>query len=342
MNKRYQIFVSSTYNDLIEERKAISEILLRMDCIPTGMELFPAIDEEQFKFIKKIIDDSDYYLLIIGGRYGTLTSDGTSYTEKEYDYALEKGLRVIALIHEKPDNLPMNKSESNENIRKKLELFREKVSQGRLVKFWNEPNELPGLVAISLPQTIKIYPAEGWVRSSSLPGIEHLTQLNELRDKNEQLENKLARYQASSPKRHNIADLNEKYTLTGQQSKFGSVYQWKMEIAWKELFQIFSPYLMEIPTQNFVKQVLEKHLVSNEKDVRSIVIDDQCFRTLSLQFQALGLISMDYSKDLDGYRHLFWRLTYSGQELMLDLRLVRSTNIRVVKENNTGLLQDTL
>ncbi|MGV4033752.1 DUF4062 domain-containing protein [Citrobacter freundii] len=82
MDKRYQVFVSSTFTDLEEERKHVIQTLMEMDCIPAGMELFPAIDEGQWEFIKKVIDDCDYYLLIIGGRYGSVAEDGLSYTEK--------------------------------------------------------------------------------------------------------------------------------------------------------------------------------------------------------------------------------------------------------------------
>jgi hypothetical protein len=90
------------------------------------MELFPATDEEQWECIKKIIDDCDYYLLIIGGRYGTLTKEGISYTEKEFDYAKEKGLEIIALLHENPGEIAQNKSEIDDTLVKKLEAFREK------------------------------------------------------------------------------------------------------------------------------------------------------------------------------------------------------------------------
>ncbi|WP_271025211.1 DUF4062 domain-containing protein [Rhizobium sp. RCAM05973] len=67
MDVRYQVFISSTFYDLKDERSAVFQTLMAMDCIPAGMELFPAMDEEQFKFIQRIIDDSDYYILIIGG-----------------------------------------------------------------------------------------------------------------------------------------------------------------------------------------------------------------------------------------------------------------------------------
>src|ERR1700730_2626217 len=72
MNKRYQVFVSSTYDDLREERSEVMRALLELDCIPSGMELFPAADEDQWTLIKEVIDDCDYYVVIIGGRYGSL------------------------------------------------------------------------------------------------------------------------------------------------------------------------------------------------------------------------------------------------------------------------------
>src|SRR5580658_3275830 len=123
---RYQVFVSSTYTDLKEERQAVIHTIIEANCIPAGMELFPAVDEEQLDFIKRVIDDCDYYLLIIGGRYGSVSEVGISYTEQEYDYAVKRGLKVIALLHENPDEIPFGKSEQNPELREKLELFRTK------------------------------------------------------------------------------------------------------------------------------------------------------------------------------------------------------------------------
>lgn len=94
--KRYQVFVSSTFRDLEKERWEAVKALMTMDCIVAGMESFPAVDEEQFEYIKEIIDDCDYYVLILGGRYGSLAPDGVGYTEKEYDYARSKDIKVIA------------------------------------------------------------------------------------------------------------------------------------------------------------------------------------------------------------------------------------------------------
>jgi hypothetical protein len=81
VEKKYQVFISSTYIDLQEERQEVMNALLELDCIPSGMELFPATNEEQWDLIKDVIDECDYYVLILGGRYGSLDSDNMGYME---------------------------------------------------------------------------------------------------------------------------------------------------------------------------------------------------------------------------------------------------------------------
>src|ERR1044071_8458243 len=98
MDKRYQVFVSSTYRDLQEERQEVMQALLELDCIPAGMELFPAANEDQWTLIKRVIDDCDYYIVIVAGRYGSLGPAGVSYTEMEYRYAGERGKPIIAFL----------------------------------------------------------------------------------------------------------------------------------------------------------------------------------------------------------------------------------------------------
>src|ERR1043166_3605727 len=99
MDKRYQVFVSSTYEDLKEERQEVIQALLELDCIPSGMELFPAASEDQWTLIKRVIDDCDYYLVIVGGRYGSVGPDKKSFTQMEYEYAVSRNKPVIAFLH---------------------------------------------------------------------------------------------------------------------------------------------------------------------------------------------------------------------------------------------------
>jgi hypothetical protein len=130
MDKRYQVFIGSTYTDLKEERRVAIQTVIDLGCIPAGMELFPAADEQQLAYIKRVIDDCDYYLLIIGGRYGSVTAEGISYTEQEYDYAVSQGLKVIAFIHENPDEISYGKSEHDPVLRERLEKFKKRLVPG--------------------------------------------------------------------------------------------------------------------------------------------------------------------------------------------------------------------
>lgn len=168
MKKKYQVFVSSTYSDLVEERATVTQCLLEMGCIPVGMEQFPASDMSQMEYIKMMLDDCDYYVLILAGRYGSLDSDGMSFTEKEYNYAIEKGIPVMSFVIKDAGKLINDKCEKTDENREKLETFRSKVCAGKLVKFYTDCGTLQAAVAVSLNRCIQDFPAVGWVRGNSI------------------------------------------------------------------------------------------------------------------------------------------------------------------------------
>lgn len=168
MEKKYQVFVSSTYADLKEERLAATQCLLDNDCIPVGMEQFPASGMKQMDYIKKLLDNCDYYILILAGRYGSLDSDGKGFTEKEFDYALDKKIPVMCFVFELIEQLPCSKIERTDAGRDRFSKFREKVCNGRIVSFYNNVDELKSRIATSINKCIKDFPAVGWVRGDKL------------------------------------------------------------------------------------------------------------------------------------------------------------------------------
>lgn len=326
MNKRYQVFISSTFTDLKDERSKVIQTIMELDCIPAGMEIFPAIDEEQFEFIKKVIDDCDYYVLIIGGKYGSLSEDGVSYTEKEYDYALEKKIKVIALIHGNPDSIPLGKSEKDNILRHKLDDFKQRVKTGRLVKFWNTTEDLAGLVALSLSKTIKTYPAIGWVRGNTISNVEALEELNQQRKLNDELKKELDKISEklnTEPLFDNLADLNQEFIVNGKNSgKYSS--KWEIKMTWKEIFYLISPYLLENPIDSVVKEKLTRELFKKvDSQGYAPSINSEKYETIKIQFKLLKLIDIEYLKATNGQMGLFWRLTKLGEQLMYDLRGVR-------------------
>ena len=117
---KYQIFLSSTFTDLREERQAVSRAILDLGHIPAGMEMFPAADVEQLDYIKKVIDECDYYLLIVGARYGSLDPLGVSFTEREYDYAVETRKTVLGFIHADVNEVAWGKTDKTAENRQPL------------------------------------------------------------------------------------------------------------------------------------------------------------------------------------------------------------------------------
>src|SRR5208283_4475000 len=148
MDKRYQVFVSSTYEDLREEQREVMQALLALDCIPTGMELFPAADDDSWTHIRRFIAGCDYYVVIVGGRYGSKAPTGKSYTEMEYDHALEAGLPASAFLHKDPGAIPASKTEPTDEGKAALREFRRKIESARHAKYWSSSGELAGTVTL--------------------------------------------------------------------------------------------------------------------------------------------------------------------------------------------------
>lgn len=169
MDKKFQVFISSTYEDLKSERQKIQDIVLSMYQIPIGMEMFSAADEEQWEIIKNHIDNSDFYVLIIAHRYGSVIEEGEdkgiSYTEKEYNYAVNKGIPVLAFIIDEKANTTIEKIEKNPESVLKLQNFISKVSSNRVVEWWMNIDDLSTKVMNALSKQIIRNKRPGWVRA---------------------------------------------------------------------------------------------------------------------------------------------------------------------------------
>ena len=167
--KRYEVFISSTYQDLKDERQKALQAVLECDCFPSGMELFPAAIDHAWTYITRMIDSCDCYIVIVGGRYGSLVPDQRiGYTEKECRYALENGKSVLAFLHKNPGSILSEKTEYNSQSRDKLKTFREFLETTRMVPYWDSPENLRSEVLRSLRKLIEDYPMSGWVKATAV------------------------------------------------------------------------------------------------------------------------------------------------------------------------------
>jgi Domain of unknown function (DUF4062) len=189
-NVKYQVFVSSTYEDLKQEREQVVKAVLEMGHIPVGMEMFSAADVQQWQIISRHIESSDYYVVIVAHRYGSMEGD-RSYTEKEYDYAIERGVPVLAFVIDETVAWPPTRLEKEKKKRDALERFKDKV-RTRYISTWTSTADLYGKVSIALTKQMTASPRPGWVRASEAPGPEVLAELARLSKENAELRLQLA------------------------------------------------------------------------------------------------------------------------------------------------------
>ena len=328
MDTKYQIFVSSTFVDLKEERRVVLSAVQDMGDIPSGMEMFPATDEEQFNFIKRIIDNCDYYVVIIAGKYGSLAPDGLSYTEKEYDYAVSKGIHVLAFVRNE-DAIEKENQEQDAEKKLKLEKFKAKVQTGRVVKPWNNKQDLVYSVVISLNQEKTAYPAIGWIRANQALSNENLIELNELRKEVDELR-KYKQQQETKVAYEDIADFDDEITLHFIQSYWESRLRQECHgnhsktISWRMLFAQIAPTIMKNPSEESMKSQLGGMYKSKfNLTVGKVEIVEEDFETIKLQLIAYGLIEVKYLQTISNSMAWFWNLTPKGEQEMMSSRIVR-------------------
>lgn len=215
---RFQVFISSTVNDLADERAAVWQELTNLNYIVAGMESFPATAEEQLIYIKNQIDQSDYVVLILGGRYGTVSKYGKSFTEWEFDYAVEIGVPVLVFPVVDAEDRAAKFVDTDIELKTKLLAFRERSTSDRNCKFWATKEELASGVAQGLRYAEQLSPRPGWHRGASIDVASIVRENEELRVKAAKYDSLQGRAIRQTDATKRITDeLDRKHTATFDQ-----------------------------------------------------------------------------------------------------------------------------
>lgn len=325
MEKKYQVFISSTYTDLVEERRLVMEALLQMNCFPVGMEYFNASDESQWEMIKKLIDDCDYYILIVAGRYGSIDSDtGKSYTQMEFEYAIKKNKTVLRFVHENPGNLIAANTESSDEGRKRLDEFK-KIVQKKYCKFWDSPEKLQCQVILSLQHQVSTNPQIGWIKADNISSEKANKEIIRLREENDLLKAKLDEYENS--RTFGIEDLSqgdECYNVHFSYETILETNRTNIELSWNTLFAHLAPHLVsecnEIQLCKYLSDIIGN---LSKYHHCTIEVDGVDFQNIKIQFIALGLIKESVKKRTSKDNGAYWTLTKNGLKQMFFLKAIK-------------------
>ena len=232
-------------------------------------ELFPAANDDQWTLIKKVINDCDYYIVMIAGRYGSGGLEGISYTEMEYRYALEQGIPTIGFIHKDPSKIAHGRSESDPEKQIKLKEFCELVKK-KVCRYWDSPSDLGSKVSRSLINLISDVPAVGWVRADQINEADPAEMLR-LRHRIEELEAGIdAARETAPPGAELLAQGDELFEIhftvvaveprTGGPFEFSEpqkkVYNDKFKASWNDIFSAVAPLMIDEAPDHTVKRGL--------------------------------------------------------------------------------------
>lgn len=323
-NKKYQVFISSTYADLTEERKKILDVLFMADCIPAGMEAFVAADTEQFEVIKKVIDLCDYYVLIIGKRYGSIhPGTGKSYTEMEYDYAIEQGIPVLVFAIDENIELASDKVETDKGKIEKLKMFRTKAMTNRLASIWATPEDLTGKLAISIMKARTEIKRPGWQRAVDFDEASLRREIMELKNENKKLADDL------KAAREEISFLTEETDIAFEDCEVKIEYHYQsqsglragsLNVSLQDLFITIATEMMEVSiAEPLVEKAIKVKFLFGKRESR---LDDKQFvKKMLNQYRALNLVYSYWNTD---NRELYWGLTNKGRKVRDDTILIRN------------------
>ncbi len=101
LKRKYQVFISSTFTDLVEERQEAALGVVRTGHFPLALEYSGPVPAAKLDVIKNAIAACQFYVIILGHRYGSVgvgQRKGTSYVELELDDAESKHLKILAFV----------------------------------------------------------------------------------------------------------------------------------------------------------------------------------------------------------------------------------------------------
>lgn len=348
LKRRYQVFVSSTYEDLKEERQHVIQALLETKCIPLGMELFPAASVEQWALIKRVIDECDYYLVIVAGRYGSLSESKIGYTEMEFDYAMSIGKPVIGFYHKSPENLPGTKLEKNDDGRERLKSFTEKIKK-KLCRPWNSSAELGSAVKSAILHELEFNPKPGWIRADIVPSSDTVEKLKQkIADLEEKVKKQKGSVKNSFPEGQELFSIPIKVEYDFQTVKiykpiFGEIereqpqkhFDLELQITWDDLVFMLQKNLqsgndlagLERTIHNSIRDRLLPAAISkigNDTDRFDYSLPNAKVELILKTLMAKKLIKM-----ISGYggswSNPYWRFTPRGLQYSAELQAVKSS-----------------
>lgn len=260
LDKRYQVFITTSGKEMQPERMVVSQTLIGMGFFSWGLEQRTPLSTA---FARRQIDDCDYVLLLLGSQYGEQSVSGVSYLHLEYIYAVTKQKPIIVFMHESPEFREPHLKEESTLLKEKFNEFRHQLQKEvEQVVTYRTLRDLELAVRSYMPQMLERYPVVGWVRPQNI---------QVLQDEIDRLKAKLAHVSVEQGKKeadpfltlpkvslHEV--FNFDYRMHAYQDGNFKELSPAREMTWAELLKILSVEFRQPTSEDFFSKVLNEYL----------------------------------------------------------------------------------
>lgn len=335
--KKYQVFLSAACDGMRDERQRVVEALLANDCIPVGVNLCPRnAGAEQWHVVKGLIDACDYYLIVVGGRYGPLAPTGISYSHREFIYAQSRRKPTASLVHDQSGSLHPDQREHTAEGQARLRDFSDLLVRGTLLRTWSQADDFSTHIPYLVAQLVKTHPAAGWVRANQFVDVDAARENKELRQQLLDLRRELEQSASGrAVKPENLARGSDVVQLEYSCNVYVKgnciVAQAKAQLTWDRVFATLAPAMLNEVSEDVMRAVLAARIaehalqdvVAQHKQahaVRDIVLSTASFNIIKMHFRALGYIRKGVSMGLGNQPT--WQITTMGDKCLTELLAV--------------------
>jgi len=324
LDKRYQVFISTSGSEMQPERIILSQTLVGMGFFSWGLEQRNPLSTA---FARRQIDDCDYVVILLGSQYGEQSVSGVGYMHLEYIYAVTKQKPIIVFMHDDPASRETSLHDAKAELREKFNDFR-KLLQNEVdqVFTYRSLRDLEMAVRLNMPQMLERYPVTGWVRPQNAQA---------LHDEIDQLKARIAQMEAEAGKRepdpflslpkvsmHEIFSFE--YRMHAYQDGNFKELKIQKKLTWAELLAILgSTFVNPTPEEFFSKRLNEYLNETGLEDARIEMPRAHAVARAQMNIRALHSLKMQMRQNdwivptgRDDRQRLLWQITAKAQKLI--------------------------
>lgn len=324
LDKRYQVFISTSGAEMQPERIILSQTLVGMGFFSWGLEQRTPLNTA---FARRQIDDCDYVVILLGSQYGEQSVSGVGYMHLEYIYAVTKQKPIIVFMHEDPASRDPSLHDTKPELQEKFKEFRQLLQQEADQVFcYRTLRDLEMAVRLNMPQMLERYPVSGWVRPQNTQALHD--EIDQLKAKVAQLERDGGTREVdpflSLPKVSMHEVFSFEYRMHAYQDGNFKELKVQKRLTWAQLLAILgSTFINPTPEEFFSKRMNEYLNETGLEDARAEMPRAHAVARAQINIRALHSLKLQMRQNdwiipsgRDDRQRLLWQITPKAQKLL--------------------------